>query len=93
METISNTEKARKIVEHYETRYNDTRDLQWYDLEDIALQAMQFKDEEHAKEKKQWIERACEYWEKELIFPSMSDTMKMCSQVRINMFKKAMEEL
>ena len=42
----SNELKARKIIEQYETRYNDTRDLLWEDLEDIALQAMECKDEE-----------------------------------------------
>lgn len=41
---MTNEEKAKEIVEQYEVRYNDTRDLLWTDLEDIALQTMQWKD-------------------------------------------------
>lgn len=48
MEHISNEQKAKKIIEQYKTRYNDTRDLLWEDLEDIALQAMKLKDKEWA---------------------------------------------
>ena len=43
---MTNEKKAREIVEQYETRYNDTRDLLWTDLEDIAMKAMSWKDEE-----------------------------------------------
>jgi len=38
---MTNKEKANEIVEFYETRYNNTCDLSWLDLEDIALQAME----------------------------------------------------
>ena len=49
MANETNEEKARKLVEQYETRYNDTRDLLWTDLEDIAIQMAQWKDEQYAK--------------------------------------------
>lgn len=45
MKHVSNEEKAREIVEQFETRYN-TCDLLWQDLEDVALQAMKWKDKE-----------------------------------------------
>ena len=57
MEHISNEEKASEIIEQYKTRYNDTRDLLWKDLEDIALQAMELKDKQHTKEKQLWIDK------------------------------------
>lgn len=52
----------------------------------------EWAEEQIAQEKQKMIEKACEYWKKELIFPSMSESMKICSQVKINIFKKAMEE-
>ena len=45
----TNEEKARKLVEQYETKYNDTRDLLWTDLEDIAIQMAEWKDKQYAK--------------------------------------------
>lgn len=61
MKTISNEEKAKEIAEQYEMSYNNTCDLLWLDLGNVALQAMEWKDERHAQEKQQWIEKACEW--------------------------------
>lgn len=48
---MTNKEKAVKLVEHYKTRYDNTCYLLWTDLEDIAVQMAEWKDE-------QWKEKA-----------------------------------
>lgn len=52
---MRNEQKAIKIVEQYETRYNDTRDLLWTDLEDIAMQAMQWKEQQMIDKATEWL--------------------------------------
>lgn len=52
---MRNEQKAIKIVEQYETRYNDTRDLLWTDLEDIAVQAMQWKEQQMIDKAVEWL--------------------------------------
>lgn len=61
MKHVSNEQKAKEIAEnivgndHYS--YFDT-------FKQCAMQAMQWKDEQHAKEKQQWIDKAtgCKEW-------------------------------
>lgn len=57
--TISNEQKARELAIEYEN-------LCVIDLEDLALKAMRWKDEQHAKEKQQWIEKAINFLEENL---------------------------
>lgn len=58
---MTNEEKAEEIAEQYEMSYNNTCDLLWIDLEDIAMQAMKWKDEQHAREKQKLINEACDW--------------------------------
>lgn len=53
-----NEEKAKEIVEQYETKY-DTCDLDllWLDLQDVALQAMEWKDEQSILELGGWYKK------------------------------------
>lgn len=46
---MTNEEKATKLVEQYETRYNDTRDLLWTELYDIAIQMAEWKDKQYVE--------------------------------------------
>ena len=58
---MRNEQKAIKIVEQYETRYNDTCDLLWSDLEDIAMQAMQWKEQQMIDKAVEWLKSNCTY--------------------------------
>ena len=50
-----------------------------------AIQAMQWKDEQHAKEKQQWIEKAYKWCKERVFFPAAFD-------YDFDGFKKAMED-
>lgn len=70
METISNEDKAIEIAnkekKYYGNPQYEKRDENWsvHECFKSAIQAMQWKDEQHEKEKQQWIERACRYIKK-----------------------------
>lgn len=88
MEHISNKEKAKEIAkklshpnidsfgdgdDEFDTRFYHTN-------KDAALQAMQWKDEQFAKEKQQWIDKAWNW------------LTSQKGERTIDDFKKAMEE-
>ena len=58
---MTNEEKAREIASYRCTSYSD---YSFTDCAGAALDAMQWKDEQYAKEKQQWIEKACEWLNK-----------------------------
>ena len=69
MEHISNKEKAKQIAKKLSHPNidsfgdgDDEVDTRFYHTnKDAALEAMQWKDELHSKEKQQWIEKAAEW--------------------------------
>ena len=58
----TNEEKAREIAKEYSRPYgfglNNDSSVECYQS---ALQAMEWKDEQHEKEKQQFIEKACKW--------------------------------
>lgn len=56
-----------------------------------ALTMAQWKDEQFAKEKQALIDKACEWWENELIYPSMPHSVIDIILGRIKEFKQAMK--
>lgn len=55
METITNEEKAIEFATSCDGKIIGFAHL-------AALQMGVWKDEQHAKEKQQWIDEACEWW-------------------------------
>lgn len=58
---MTNEEKTENIISKYETKYNDTSDLLWTDIEDVAMEMALWKDEqfkqqtEKLKEFENWL--------------------------------------
>jgi hypothetical protein len=55
---MTNEEKAEQIAQ-----YHCANKLNLIQAYNAALDMAEWKDEEHAKEKQQWIEKACEWLE------------------------------
>ena len=82
MEHISNEQKAMEIAE-YLNQPNGSNSL--LECHQAAIQAMQWKDEQHAKEKEEWIKKAYKWCKERVFFPAAFD-------YDFDGFKKAMEE-
>lgn len=55
---MTNEEKAEQIARDM-LPYNNA---EYHACYNSAIKAMKWKDDEHAKEKQQWIEKACEWF-------------------------------
>jgi hypothetical protein len=61
------------------------------DREQLAMMA-ELKDKQFAQEKQQWIDKACEWWENELTYPTMTQAdIDDFVLGRIKEFKQAMK--
>ena len=68
---MTNDEKANEIARDM-LPYNNA---EYHACYNSAMKAMKWKDEQHKKEKQQWITKACEFWEHK--FPYIGvDTIK-----------------
>ena len=59
--------------------------------EEKARELAEYYKNDIAKEKQQWIDKACEWWKNELTYPTMTQTEIDWYQTKISEFKKAME--
>lgn len=92
MEHVSNEEKARLLCcsdcKNYVCYTNKKR---CQALEDLLTMA-DWKDEQHAKEKQQWIDKACEWWKNEFKTHEMKyKDSKDWYNSKVERFKQAMK--
>lgn len=87
METISNEEKAIEFATSYDGKIISFAHL-------AALQAMQYKDEQHEAEKQQWIDKAVQFINDKLQGKHIEWKDEYCWSLGcfIKQFKQAMEE-
>lgn len=83
---MTNEEKAREISQQW---WSDCGWQLQATANDAALEAMRWKDEQHAQEKQQWIEKACEFFNSLSVF--FNNDGKLINAI-YEEFKKAMEE-
>lgn len=98
MEKITNEEKAREYLlkEHLSPLNNilhqcDLKtELQYHkDIETAFIKGAEWKDEQHEQEKQQWIDKACKWWEREFLYPTMAQEEIDFYQTKIAEFKKS----
>lgn len=83
MEHISNEEKAEQIAQ-----YHCANKLSLIQAYNAALDVAEWKDEQHAKEKQQWIIKACDVYCKDCEYIGC-DKFECLA---LEKFRKAMEE-
>ena len=88
---MTNEEKAIELAENISPYDIGGDNAAHYAAKDAALDAMQWKDEQFTQEKQQWIDKACEWWENEFIYPTMTQTEINWYQTMFAEFKKAMK--
>lgn len=105
METISNEEKVKEIAENAKLplSLNEADDVlrainicskKGYFKSAVkygALTMAQWKDEQYEQQKQQWIEKACKWWEREFLYPTMAQEEIDFYQTKIAEFKKEMK--
>lgn len=91
MEHVSNEDYARHLCCSGCNNYVCyTNQEQCRTLKDLLIMA-DWKDEEHAKEKQKLIDEACKWWEREFLYPTMTQEEIDWYQTKIAEFKKAMK--
>ena len=79
---ISNKKKARNLAEYYKNDIAKDRETIVYDA--VMLTA-QWKDEQHAQEKQQMIEKACEFMRHYILEHEYVDIFEMEDEFRRQM--------
>ena len=90
--TKNNEEKAKKITDRiFESGFNTNRTF--YDMaKNAAMEMARWKDEQLEVEKQALIDKACEWWESELTYPTMTQAeIDDFVLGRIKEFKQAMK--
>lgn len=95
---MTNEEKAREIIGGDCKKENCLECGGKYSAEEGGcvtyqriMQIAEWKDEQFAKEKQALIDKACEWWESEIIYPTMTQAEKDWFEARIEAFKIAMK--
>ncbi len=76
MKTISNEEYAIEVAENISPYDIGGDNAAHYAAKDAALDALEWKDEQHKQEKQRWIDKACEFWEHKFPYTYLIDTIK-----------------
>ena len=86
-----NEEKAKKITDRiFESGFNTNRTF--YDMaKNAAMTMAKWKDEQFKAEKQALIDKACEWWENELTYPTMTKADMFYKESMIEEFKQAMK--
>ena len=89
--TKNNEEKAKKITDRiFESGFNTNRTF--YDMaKNAAMEMARWKDEQFKAEKQALIDKACEWWENELTYPTMTKADMFYKESMIEEFKQAMK--
>lgn len=84
---MTNEEKAKELADYYagETDYKECAAY------DAALAMAKWKDEQLEAEKQALIDKACEWWENELTYPTMTQADMFYKDSMIEEFKQAMK--
>lgn len=84
---MTNEEKAKELAGYCagETDYKETAAY------DAALAMATWKDEQLEAEKQALIDKACEWWENELTYPTMTQADMFYKDSMIEEFKQAMK--
>lgn len=79
---MTDDEKLREIISEVST---EPFTSEYEEMYDVGYDAMKWKEQ-------QMIDKACEWWENELTYPTMSQVEIDWMQTKIVTFRKAMEE-
>jgi len=95
--TMTNEEKAREIANNSSTKIvgaevsDETYITTEPDCYTAAITMAKWKDEQFKAEKQALIDKACEWWENELTYPTMTKADMFYKESMIEEFKQAMK--
>lgn len=85
--TMTNEEKAKEICMNIVSPYTDFI----YQNYKTAMTMAKWKDKQLEAEKQALIDKACEWWENELTYPTMTQADMFYKESMIKEFKQAMK--